>query len=98
MFRMMWRTSTVIRDRLQIYMPSNALISCLRRRDGLGWTVLVSLVIGLTYVLGASFVHVAIERGGPTWLHAFVALWIWNALKFTWLAAVLAWRRRLAKR
>jgi len=44
--------------------------------------------LGMLYLIMAASVTVMIDRGGPTYLHLFVMVGIWNGLKFLFLGPI----------
>lgn len=94
---LMWKLSTAIRHYLRTYMPTNIALDLLRIGPGLKWAVpaALALVVVLAYLFAASMATRLIERGGPGWLNVLVAVFIWNAMKFAWMALLrlLMWLR-----
>lgn len=86
MIALMWKTSAAIRRYLRAYMPTNIALGRLRTRRGLKWAMPAAILIVPAYLFLAAMFSLAIDRGGPAWLHLLVVLYVWNAYKFAALA------------
>ncbi|QHC66370.1 sulfate permease [Rathayibacter sp. VKM Ac-2759] len=87
MFRIIWAISVRTRYFLRRYMPTNILLDAIRTRRGLRWGV-PAMALAIPYLYAASISAQLAEGGGPGWLHLFVMLFIWNALKFAFIGPI----------
>lgn len=87
MFRLIWIASIHTRYFLRRYMPTNVALDAIRTRRGLKWGV-PAMLVAIPYLYVASILTVIIKDGAPGWLHLFVLLCIWNAMKFAILGPV----------
>lgn len=108
MFRLIWIGSVYTRVFLRRYMPTNILLDASSTRRGLKWGV-PAMLLALPCLYVASFLTVLIENDTPGWMHALVALCIWNSMKFAIMGPVsvilllraraVEWReRRMSRR
>ena len=79
MFGLLWTLSVRIRGFLRRWTPTNILLDLIRTRRGLKWGV-PAMLLAVPYFAAAHACATMIANGGPGWL--FVALFLWNALKF----------------
>lgn len=85
MIRLLWATSVRIRGFLRRYMPTNILLDAIRTRRGLIWGV-PAMLLAIPYLLAAVTCTTLLDDGGPGWLNLLVILFIWNAMKFLFMA------------
>lgn len=89
MIALMWHLSATIRRYLRAYMPSNILLDRLRARGGRKWAMPVGSLLAPAYLFLASLMTEVLHHGGPGWLNLLVLLFIWNAMKFLAVAALV---------
>jgi len=87
MFRLLWALSARIRGFMRRYMPTNILLDAIRTRRGLKWGI-PAMLVAAPYLLAASICTNLIADGGPGWLNILALLFIWNALKFTFIGPI----------
>jgi hypothetical protein len=100
MFQLIWALSVRTRYFLRRYMPTNILLDAIRTRRGLRWRV-PAMALAIPYLYAASICAELAEDGGPGWLHLFVMLFIWDALKMAWIGPMSVFellRVRIVKR
>ena len=83
-----WRLTAACGHLRQRYAPTNITIRFLRSKCGVTSAIAVALVLTLAYLLAGYGCSLMLERGEPGWLHIFVVLSIWNALKFASMTVV----------
>ena len=86
MFSLLWNLSTALRGYLRLYMPTNRAVDWLRTPRGLKWAIPVALFATPAYLFAMSVCAAIVERGGPGYLNVLVVLFLWDAVKFAWLA------------
>ena len=82
MLGLLWTLSVRIRDFLRRWMPTNILLDLIRTRRGLKWGV-PAMLLAVPYFVAAQACTTMLANGAPGWLNLLVALFLWNALKFT---------------
>lgn len=87
MLRFLWTLSVHTRTYLRRYMPTNRLLDAIRTRRGLKWGI-PAMLLAIPYLLAAAVCRGLIEDGGPGWLHVLVILFIWNAIKLTFMGPI----------
>ncbi|GAA2071030.1 hypothetical protein GCM10009821_05690 [Aeromicrobium halocynthiae] len=87
MIRLLWAASVRTRDYLRFSMPTNIALDAIRSRRGLKWGVPVML-LAVPYLYAASICTSILADGGPGWLNLLVLLFIYNAMKFTFMGPV----------
>lgn len=87
MFRLNWALSVRTRYYLRRHMPTNILLDVTRTRRGLRWGV-PAMALTIPYLYAASICAQLVEDGGPGWLHLFVLLFIWSALKSAFIGPI----------
>lgn len=78
--------SAAIYDFMQRYMPSNRAIRWLRTPRGLKWAIPLGLIAAPAYLGLTALAIQGAARPGLGWLNVLVFLFLWDALKFTWMA------------
>ncbi|QDZ15871.1 sulfate permease [Humibacter ginsenosidimutans] len=86
MFRLIWGVSVRVHYLLR-WAPTNLLVESVFTRRGLKWGV-PTMFIAVPLLLAAAACSSGIHDGGPGWLSLLVALFIWDALKFTFAGPV----------
>lgn len=81
---------------LQLYAPSNVLIARVRNSPPRWRTAALPLALAYTLVWAAHYLSTAIHRGAPGWLHLFVLVLLWDAIKLGLLAVHATGRRMVA--
>ncbi len=87
MIRLLWAASVCTRDYLRFYMPTNIALDAIRTRRGLKWGV-PAMLLAIPYMFAASICTSILADGGPGWLNLLVLLFIYNAMKFTFMGPV----------
>jgi hypothetical protein len=94
MFALLWNLSAAIRGYLRFHMPTNRALDWLRTSRGLKWAIPIAVVATPSYLYAMSIAAVIAAEPGLGWTNVLVILFLWNALKFAWLA-ILAPMMRL---
>ena len=88
MLALLWNLSAAIRGYLRFYMPTNRALDWLRTPRGLKWAVPVAAVVTPAYLYAMSVAAVIAAWPGLGWMNVLVILFLWNALKFAWVAVL----------
>ncbi len=86
MLSLLWNVSAAIRGYLRFYMPTNRALDWLRTPYGVRWAVPVAMVVTPACIYAMSVAAVLASVTGLGWINLFVVLFLWNAMKFAWMA------------
>lgn len=88
MLALFWNLSAAIRGYLRYYMPTNRALDWLRTPRGLKWAIPIAVVATPAYMYALSIAAVVAAEPGFGWMNVLVILFVWNALKFAWVAVL----------
>ncbi|QIK75699.1 sulfate permease [Nocardioides piscis] len=88
MLALLWNISAAIRGYLRFYMPTNRALDWLRTPRGLKWAIPIAVVGTPLYLYAMSIAAVISASPGFGWMNVLVIIFLWNALKFAWVAVL----------
>lgn len=88
MLALLWNLSAAIRGYLRFYMPTNRALDWLRTPRGLKWAIPIAAVVTPSFLYATSIAAVIAAEPGLGWMNVLVILFLWNALKFAWIAVL----------
>ena len=88
MLAALWNLSAAIRGYLLFHMPTNRAVDWLRSPRGLKWAIPVALIATPAYLGLTALAIQGAARPDLGWLNVLVFLFLWNAMKFAWMAVL----------